>query len=136
MQFQHVEPDRLERDWPIIAAILAPALRQDPTQTLEGLRKRLADGAEQLLHISGLGHALMVIEVTSELVCWVKYLAGQIEGSPRQRLTIMRYAVSSLEQKAREAGCTEMRLCGRDWSKILPDYLPCDGYPNELRKAL
>jgi hypothetical protein len=29
-----------------------------------------------------------------------------------------------------------MRLGGRDWSKILPDYEPLDGVPNGLRKRL
>lgn len=136
MQFRHIEPMQIDRDWPILANLLAPALRQDPSQTLEGLHERLSKGAEKLLHISGPGHALMVLEVTDELVCWVKYLAGQIEGGPKARITVFRYCISTLEQIARDAGCTEIRLCGRDWRKILPDYQPSDGFPNELRKVL
>ncbi len=136
MQFVHVEPARIEREWPVIAEILAPAVRNDPTQTLEGLHKRLASGADSLLDISGPGRCLMVVEVTSDLVCWTKYLAGTIEGGPKARLAIMRAAVEHLETHARAAGCTEHRLCGRDWARVLPHYSAFDGHPNELRKVL
>ncbi len=136
MLFSHVEPARIERDWPVIAEILAPAVRNDPRQTLEGLHKRLANGTDRLLHISGPGEALMVIEVTGDLVCWVKYLAGRIAGGPKARVAIMRHAVARIEAVARSAGCLEIRLCGRDWSALLTDYAPFDGNRNGLRKAL
>jgi len=136
MQFVHVEPARIERDWPVIAEILAPAVQADPRQTLEGLHRRLETGADRLLAISGPGHALMVIEVASDLVCWVKYLAGQIEGGPKARIATIRSVMAQLEAVARNAGCTEIRLCGRDWSTILPTYRPFEGHRNGLMKEL
>jgi hypothetical protein len=136
MQFVHVLPERIEAQWPVIAEILAPAVRGDPRQTLEGLHKRLAAGADSLLEITGPGRCLMVIELTNDLVCWTKYLAGTIEGGPKARLAIMRGAVRHIETVARNAGCTEHRLCGRDWSAILPDYRPFVGHPNGLSKEL
>lgn len=136
MDFEHVEPARIERLWPVIAEILAPAVRQDPTQTLEGLHKRLAEGADRLLHISGPGGCLMVIEITDDLVCWVKYLAGAIEGGPKARVALMREAVARMESVARNAGCTEIKLCGRDWSRVLKNYRPLEGHPNGLTKEL
>ena len=136
MQFDHVEPARIERLWPVIAEILAPAVRDDPTQTLEGLHKRLASGADKLLHISGPGGCLMVIEVTDDLVCWIKYLAGTIEGGPKARVAVIRAAVARMETIARNAGCTEIKLCGRNWSTVLPDYVAFDGHRNGLSKEL
>lgn len=137
MQFEHVEPARIARLWPVIAEILAPAVQSDPRQTMEGLHKRLADGADRLLAISGPGHALMVIEVTDSLVCWVKYLAGQVEGGPKARIGVIRAAVEQIEAVARHAGCTEIKLCGREtWARILPDYEAFDGHQNGLRKGL
>lgn len=136
MQFVHVDPARIEREWPAFAEILAPAVREDPKQTLDGLRRRLAEGAESLLEITGPGHCLMVIKLTNDLVCWTKYLAGHIEGGPKARVAIMRGAVRHLETYARAAGCTEHRLCGRDWHRILPDYEPFDGQRNGLKKEL
>lgn len=136
MQFVHVDPARIEREWPAFAEVLAPALRQDPKQTLEGLRKRLVAGAESLLEISGPGRCLMVLEVSNDLVCWTKYLAGTIEGGHKARLAIIRQAVEHIETVARAAGCTEHRLCGRDWSAMLTDYEPFEGFRNGLRKGL
>lgn len=135
MQFVHVDPARIEREWPVIAEILAPAVRVDPRQTLEGLHRRLETGADRLLHISGPGHALMVIEVTPALVCWVKYLAGTILGGPKARIAVIRDAMARIEAVARDAGCTQIRLCGRDWSAILTDYEPSDEH-NGLNKEL
>jgi hypothetical protein len=136
MQFEHVDTARIARLWPVIAEILAPAVRADPTQTMEGLRNRLETGADKLLSISGPGHALMVIEVSGGLTCWIKYLAGSIEGGPKARVAIIRAAVQHLEAVARDAGCTEIKLCGRSWAAILPDYEPSNGHPNGLRKGL
>ena len=136
MQFVHVDPSRIEAQWPVIAEILAPAVQGDPRQTMEGLHRRLAEGADRLLQISGPGDALMVIEVTSDPICWVKYLAGHIEGGPKTRLAIIRAAVDRIEAVARSAGCTEIKLCGRDWARILPDYEAFDGHRNGLRKGL
>ena len=136
MQFVHVEPARIEREWPAIAEILAPAVRVDPRQTMEGLHRRLASGADNLLEITGPGRCLMVIRVDDDLACWAKYLAGTIEGGPRARVSVMRAAVRHLEMVARDAGCSEIRLCGRDWQRILPDYEPFDGLRNGLKKEL
>lgn len=137
MQFVHVDAARIEREWPVIAEILAPAVREDPRQTMEGLHKRLASGADSLLRISGPGDALMVIEVTNGLACWVKYLAGHIDGGPKARVAIIRAAIAHIEAVARGAGCTEIKLCGREtWARIMPDYEPFEGHRNGLRKGL
>ena len=136
MQFEHVHPARIERLWPVIAEILAPAVQADPKQTLEGLHKRLAEGADWLFQISGPGHALIVFERPVSLSCWVKYLAGSIEGGPKTRVAIIRAAVAHIERIARDAGCTEVCLCGRDWHRILTDYEPLEGHRNGLRKGL
>lgn len=136
MQFAHVDPARIEAEWPAFAEILAPAVRQDPRQTLEGLRKRLALGADQLLAVSGDADGLMVIEVTNALCCWIKYAGGRVAGGPKRRAAAFRAAIQHLETVAKAAGCTELRLCGRDWSALLTDYLPDDDHRNGLRKAL
>jgi hypothetical protein len=136
MQFVHVEPERIEAQWPVIAEILAPAVRNDPRQTLEGLHKRLVAGADSLLEITGPGRCLMVIEVDGGLTCWVKYLAGSIGGGPRARIAAVLAGIGHLEAVARDGGCREIRLCGRDWSAILNDYQPFEGERNGLVKEL
>lgn len=136
MDFAHVDPARIERDWPAYAEILWPAVRQDPGATLEGLRQRLAAGADHLLTISGDASGLMVIEVTDGLCCWIKYTGGKIYGGPHRRAAAVRAAMKNLEAVAKAAGCNEIRLCGRDWSAVLPDYAPDTDHPNGLKKEL
>lgn len=135
MQFVHVDQARIEREWPVIAEILVPAVRHDPRQTLEGLHNRLARGADGLIEVTGPGRCLIVVDVTGDAF-WTKYLAGSIEGGPKARIAIMRQAIEHIETIARAAGCTEHRLCGRDWARILPDYEPFEGHRNGLRKGL
>lgn len=136
MQFDPIEPSRIEAQWPVIAEILAPAVRQDPRQTLEGLHKRLAEGADNLVSVSGEASGLIVLQVTTDLVLWTRYAAGFVEGGPKQRLRTLRHIVEHIETVAREVGCKEHRICGRDWSRILPDYRPFEGHRNGLSKEL
>jgi hypothetical protein len=72
------------------------------------------------------------------MVCWVYYLL-KVSGTnigPKAWLEAIREAVGKMEEMARNAGCAEMRIRGRDWSRILPDYEFIDGVPNGLKKRL
>lgn len=44
--------------------------------------------------------------------------------------------LTKIETMAREAGCHELRIAGRDWSKIFNDYEPYEGPRNGIRKVL
>lgn len=139
MEFHAVEPARVAREWPRIAETLWPAVRQNSHFTLETLRARLlADPKplDHLLELSGEADCLLVLEVDDDLCCWVKGLAGAIHGGPKRRIRTIRETIQFIEQMARNAGCTEIRICGRDWSRFLTDYTPFDGFMNGIRKGL
>ena len=85
------------------------------------------------------GSALLTLEAYEEdgrLCCGIYQLRGWIRLPPRRWLKAVRAEVRKLERIARAAGCVEMRLGGRDWSRILPDYQPLAGVKNGLRKVL
>lgn len=65
-------------------------------------------------------------------------LKGKIALPPKAWLRVVRREMRELERIAREAGCAEMRVSGRDWSSILTDYEPMNAptVRNGLRKAL
>ncbi len=66
-------------------------------------------------------------------------LTGTIDLPPRAWLKAVRDEVDRLEAVARDAGCEELRLQGRDWGRILPDYERITDAPkmrNGLRKRL
>jgi hypothetical protein len=54
----------------------------------------------------------------------------------RHWFRLVRAHVRRLERIAKESGASEMRVAGRNWSRVLLDYEPLDGIENGLRKAL
>ena len=86
------------------------------------------------------GTATVVFEVYQEgdeLICGLRNLEGRFNLPPKAWLRTLRAEMTKLETIARDAGCAEMRLAGRDWSRVLPDYEPLPGgKPNRLRKRL
>ena len=79
---------------------------------------------------------LEAFEEDGRLVCGIFQLDGRIDLPPRKWLTAVREEVDKLEKIARAAGAHEMRIAGRDWSRVLRDYGPCEGVKNGLRKVL
>jgi hypothetical protein len=136
MQFEHVDTARIARLWPVIAETVWPAVQQDSHYTLEVLRNRLMGGLEHLFHISGGANCFIVLEIGADLCCWVKCLAGSVDGGPKQRALTIRQGMHHIENIAKAAGCTELKLCGRDWSRIFPEYTPFDGFRSGLKKDL
>lgn len=87
------------------------------------------------------GRATIRFELYREngvLICSIDQLDGHIDLPPRRWLSLVRGELSALENSARVAGCKEMRMAGRDWARIFPDYLqfkPANN-SNGLRKIL
>jgi hypothetical protein len=86
------------------------------------------------------GVARVILEVYregEETVCGLYKLWGRTTLGPRAFIAFMRKEMATLEQIARDAGCTQMRVAGRDWSRVLTDYEPMAGdSPNLLVKRL
>ena len=67
----------------------------------------------------------------------MSYIAGQVDLPPKAWLRAMRQMMAELERLARRAGCRFMRIGGRDYRRIFPDYAPFDPEaPNRLQKVL
>ena len=72
-------------------------------------------------------------------VAGIYQLKGSVKLGPKAWLKAVREEVRKLERIARAAGCEELRVAGRDWSRILVDYEPMTDAPdvrNGLRKVL
>lgn len=86
------------------------------------------------------GSVLMVLQTLIEddgnKVCGIKQIVGSIPAKPKAWVRAVREEVAKIEGLARDAGCNEIRITGRDWSRILPDYQPCEGLTNGIRKRL
>jgi hypothetical protein len=85
----------------------------------------------------GEGHVtLEIYQEDGRMICGIFQLFGHLDLGPKQWLRTLRGELTKLETIARDAGCEEMRIAGRDWSRVFPDYTPFDGVRNGLRKAL
>ena len=85
------------------------------------------------------GAGLVTLEIYTEgenLVCGIHRIEGRLRLPPKQWLAAMRAELTKIEAIAKDAGCVEMRVAGRDWSRILRDYEPMPGIENRLRKRL
>lgn len=85
------------------------------------------------------GSGIVTLEVFEEegrLVCGVFHLEGWLMEPPKKWLRTMRGELNQLAGIARSAGCDELRLRGRDWSRVFPELEPIEGLPNGLRMRL
>ena len=90
----------------------------------------IRDGVRVLIRIEA-------IEENGAVYCLIHTLSGRIGLGPKAWLRAVREEITKLEQIARTAGCAEMRIEGRNWSAILPDYIPWpEGEGHALRKVL
>lgn len=78
-----------------------------------------------------------IVEADGERVCGVFDLVGHIDLPPKAWLRLVRDTMTDIERKAKDAGCAEMRMAGRNWLRVFPDYEPLPGGDqNLIRKRL
>lgn len=85
------------------------------------------------------GEVVLILEAYEDggaIVCGIRHCIGRIALRPKAWLRHVRAELRLLEDIAREKGATEMRVAGRDWSRVFPDYEPMPGITNRLRKRL
>lgn len=85
------------------------------------------------------GCAAVELEVYGDgdfMYAGIRRLKGRLDLKPKRWLRVVRAHVKRLEGIVRDSGCRELRVAGRNWSRVLPDYEPYEGVPNGLRKVL
>lgn len=85
------------------------------------------------------GRVVLTLEAFEEdgrTCCGIYQITGTMPFGPKKWLRLVREEIAKIETIARNAGCDELRLGGRDWSRVLPGYQPLAGVPNGLVKGL
>jgi hypothetical protein len=86
------------------------------------------------------GEGAITFEVFQEggdTICGVFSLVGKLNLPPKAWLSTVRSTMDEFEQRMKAEGIAEMRVAGRDWSRVLRGYEPLEGKtPNLLRKRL
>lgn len=144
MNTERISPDEVAKDWGSIVDRIWPAIRQDPSYNVQSLYNRLINGTALLFRVSDGANGYWVVSLDSEvnqngvneLVAWTEAIAGKIDGGPKAKVAIIRNAVDALEATLKTAGVKAHRICGRDWSAVLPEYAPYIGVRNGLERRL
>ena len=72
-----------------------------------------------------------------DMVAGIYQVTGLINLKPKRWLRVVRGHLRRIERICKESGCCELRIAGRDWSRVLRDYEPlAGGQKHLLRKAL
>lgn len=128
-------PAEIASDWEDLRAVLVDAIEVDPSRQEADVFRDLMAGDMALIRVdAGDMQGFVVIEFDAPR-CLLLYAAGSIGNLWHGTF---RPILAGLEELARRNGCTEMRIEGRDWSRLLTDYEPGTERPwrNELVKRL
>jgi hypothetical protein len=134
-------PEQAAADWPRLEKLLSPAIAHDAVREVADVHRDLMAGDMAIFDVSEPGAAgAAVIEFapseTADRCCWMLYIGGRVGGHGRAWLATVRGLMARFEQIAREHGCEEMRVEGRDWSCVLTDYTATGSNRHELLKRL
>jgi hypothetical protein len=136
--FVPIAKERIPFEWERIVSLIGKAIGHDRNASPLDVYAWLTSGRSEAfwvgipVHVTGLA-----VTTTEGSVCWINYVGGSVKGGPRAFITACRDVVAEIENLARDVGCTELRLGGRNWSRVFPEWEHFDpNYPNRIRKPL
>lgn len=142
---RRIEISEIPRNWHWIAQLLKPAVCIEKTPAaadaeLSRVERSLVAGSMGIasLHYPNCA-GLVVIQpglYDGISALWLSYIVGRLKAGPKQWLRVIRSIAAHFERMAKEAGCSEVRIGGRNWAPVLPGYERFDGQPFRLRKVL
>lgn len=134
----HIRPLDVPKAWfdMGLSYMLSQAIRHDDLRTPTDVYRELVQGkliAWMVDEVDGRGVVVTSLEDRPEgRRFWVNYAAGKTGG-----LKAMRRLMRQLEHIATDMNAHEIRLQGRDWRRVLPDYEATENVArNEIRKVL
>lgn len=134
-------PAEVQRCWPWLSRLLEPAFAVDDRADPETVRQMLVGGEMGLatIHLPNAAGVVVLHPGTFDgrYGLWLPYMVGRIEGGPKLWLRTMRAIMDHFVARARASGCTIVRIGGRNYRRVFPDFEPYDpDHPNRLQKVL
>jgi hypothetical protein len=138
MHLHIVEPSAIPGQWEWMRSLLAKAIALGKYSEGE-VRDYLISGRLHALQLSDGGSGLIVYEIGERdygKVLFLSYVAGSLEGGPKERLRKFRQIEHAFITVAKQEGCVEMQGGGRNWHEVLDGWEPDGGEGISLRKAI
>lgn len=140
VRINRVQVDEIARNWGWITQLLAPAVAHDPNRTLTQVKQAALISAMGIATLHGpSGAGIVVIEpgwFDGKWCLWLPYMAGRLKAGPKTWMLIARDIMEQFEALARDSGCEEIRIGGRNYAGIFPGFERFDAQNNRLRKVL
>lgn len=133
-----VEPSAIPGNWEWMRGLLSKAIALGK-RTEDEVRDLLIAGRLHALQLTDGGSGLIVYEIGERdygKVLFLSYVAGSLEGGPKERLRKFRQIEHAFMTVARKHGCVEMQGGGRNWNEVLDGWEPDGGEGVSLRKAI
>jgi len=128
----------ISANWEWMRELLAPAIALD-VRSEDDVREMLEIGQFHALRVCDGGDGVIVYEIADGprgLTMFIPYIAGKLDGGPKERLGKMRQMESAFSTVAKAVGCVEMKGGGRNWHRVLSGW-ELDGGPDiSIRKAV
>lgn len=121
MHVEIMEPEVAQANWHWIGPSLAPAIRQHPGATIEDARQQIMTGEMLVLRVTGGCDVIVCLtkcDGDTGMALFVNYVAGTIEGGPKEQLRKIQTFAAALEAEAKRMGCTEIQGGGRMWKPL------------------
>lgn len=139
LRVEAVPPAEIGQHWGWLAKLLEPAVARDRQGSMTALRANLERGEIGLatIHVPN-GAGVITLQpgvFDGVFALWVPYTFAAVKAGPRVWRQTIIGVMQHFEDLAREAGCADIRIGGRDWS-FLPGYERFDHVPNRRRKKL
>jgi len=131
MQFEFLTKEDVIADWSVISKIMQPSFEvagSNANDVLATIQKGIMD----VIKITD-GDSFLYVIMVGGKKCYLNYVAGSIG---KGIIRLVKKGIKRIEQAAKDGGAKEIRIYGRDWSRILSDYKPTGGNNNEMRKVL
>jgi len=125
-------------NWEWMRALLAPAIALG-NRSEDDVREMLEIGQFHALRVSDGGDGVIVYEIADGprgRTMFITYIAGTLDGGPKERLGKMRQMESAFATVAKAVGCVEMKGGGRNWHRVLSGWEPDGGPDISIRKAV
>lgn len=140
MQITPIPASKVEAEWEWLGPLLETAIAVRNATTLEVVQGKLIAGETEAAKVtlpdaSGVVVSELCIDDGAKCL-WLSYIAGDSKCGPKAFVKMMRSIMAEYEELGRSAGADEVRIGGRDWSRVFPDYERFDDVPNRLRKIL
>lgn len=139
MKVSQIPPASVSEAWPWLGPLLEPAVNYQNEIDINELKQGLIDGTYEVVEVETGGSFGVVVTHLYEKdglrkLC-ISFIAGQHNGGPKRLRQILVTLMDFYKNAAADHGCDVIRIGGRNYDWLFPEFERVDGpdNPREMR---